>query len=337
MTGHIGWYVHHHGRGHLTRMRAIAPHLDAHVVCFSSLPAPDDLPANVSWVDLVRDDQPAPALPDDDPTAGGLLHWAPLRHAGHRSRLAVIAAAVAAGDVDAFVVDVSAEVTLFLRLLGVPVIIVTQPGDRIDEPHRLAFAAARRVIAPWPVELYAPGHLTSLGDRVAFVGGISRFAGRARPARPRGGEVVLLGGGGGADVSADDIAAAESASGRPWRVLGAGSGSWTADPWEALSTASVVVSWCGQNAVADLAAAGAPAVVIPQERPFAEQHATASALGRSGLAVALTGWPEPARWPELLGQASGRGGEAWAAWRTEGAAQRAAAVISAEVRTGGAR
>lgn len=335
MTGRIGWYVHHHGQGHLTRMRAIAPHLDADVVCFSSLPVPADLPANVSWVELARDDQPAPAIPADDPTAGGMLHWAPLRHAGHRSRLAVIAAAVAAGDIEAFVVDVSAEVTLFLRLLGVPVVIITQPGDRVDEPHRLAFLAARRIIAPWPEEIYAPEHLTALGDHVAFVGGISRFAGRDRPAQPRGDEVVLLGGGGGADVSAADIAAAERASRRPWRVLGAGSGAWTADPWDAVTTASVVVSWCGQNAVADLAAAGAPAVVIPQERPFAEQRATASALGRSGLAVALTAWPEPERWPELLACASARGGDGWEAWRTDGAAQRAAAVIRAEAVPGG--
>ncbi|MFS0714033.1 hypothetical protein ABC195_09115 [Microbacterium sp. 2P01SA-2] len=337
MTVRIGWYVHHHGRGHLTRMWTIAAHLDADVVCFSSLPAPDDLPGNVSWVELAHDDRPAPSLPADDPTAGGLLHWAPLRHVGHRSRLALIAAAVAAGDVDAFVVDVSAEVTLFVRLLGVPVIIVTQPGDRIDEPHRLAFAAAQRIIAPWPQELYAPQHLTSLGDRVEFVGGISRFAGRARSAQPRGDEIVLLGGGGGSDVSAADIAAAESASGRRWRVLGAGSGAWTADPWEELTTASVVVSWCGQNAVADLAAAAAPAVVIPQERPFDEQRATATALDRSGLAVAVAEWPEAARWPGLLAQASARGGDGWAAWRTEGAAQRAAAVIRSEASGGGGR
>ncbi|MGU3356843.1 glycosyltransferase [Microbacterium sp. M4A5_1d] len=333
MTGRIGWYVHHHGRGHLTRMLAIAPHLDVDVVCFSSMPAPAELPANVSWVELSRDDVPAPAVPADDPTAGGLLHWAPLHHVGHRSRFAVIAAAVGAGDIDAFVVDVSAEVTLFVRLLGVPVVIITQPGDRTDEPHRLAYAAARRVIAPWPEEIYAPEHLTSLGDRVAFVGGISRFAGRRRPAQPRGDEVVLLGGGGGADVSADDIAAAERASGRPWRVLGAGSGAWAADPWDALTTAAVVVSWCGQNAVADLAAAGAPAIVIPQERPFSEQRATALALGRSGLAVAVPRWPEPARWPDLLDQASACG-EGWTAWRADGAAQRAAEIIRAEAAAG---
>ncbi|SDQ28711.1 glycosyltransferase [Microbacterium sp. cf332] len=335
MTDRLGWYVHHHGRGHLTRMLAIAAHLPLDVVCFSSLAEPTGLPANVSWVALPRDDDPQPTLPADDPTAGGLLHWAPLRHEGHRARLAAMAAAVATGRIGAVVVDVSAEVTLFLRLLGVPVVIITQPGDRVDEPHRLAFAAANRVVAPWPDGVYAPAHLTALGDRVVFVGGISRFAGRPRPAsRGSDGTVVLLGGGGGSDVSEADIADAERATARPWRTLGAGGAQWSADPWDALTTASVVVSWCGQNAVADLAAAAAPAIVIPQDRPFAEQRATARALGHAGLAVTVDTWPAAERWPGLLDAAAALGDD-WGVWRIDGAAERAAEVILAETGAGG--
>ena len=41
----IGWYVHHHGWGHLTRMQAVRPHLREQVTVFSSLPAPRILPA----------------------------------------------------------------------------------------------------------------------------------------------------------------------------------------------------------------------------------------------------------------------------------------------------
>ena len=36
----IGWYLHHHGAGHLQRLRAIAAQLEAEVTVFSSLPAP---------------------------------------------------------------------------------------------------------------------------------------------------------------------------------------------------------------------------------------------------------------------------------------------------------
>lgn len=328
MTQRIGWYVHHHGRGHLTRMLVIARHLGHEIDCFSSLARPDDLPPGVTWTVLPRDDDPAPRLPHDDPTVGGILHWAPLRHDGHRTRLAAIAAAVTTGRIGAFVVDVSVEVTLFLRLLGMPVVAITQPGERVDEAHRLGYAAATRVVAPWPGELYAPAHLTGLGDRVAFVGGISRFADRVRDHERRTDAVVLLGGGGGTAVSGDDVAAAERATGRPWTLLGAGSGRWRADPYAAISTAAVVVSWCGQNAVADLAASDARAIVIPQDRPFDEQAATAAALDRSGLAVAVEKWPHADRWPELLDRARALR-PAWDAWRVRGAAQRAADEIEA--------
>ena len=324
--GRVGWYVHHHGRGHLTRMLAIAPHLDREIVCFSSLPCPPGLPANVSWVELPRDDDPMPRMSEDDPRVGGMLHWAPLRHAGHRGRLARIAATLAPGGVAAVVVDVSAEVALFVRLLGVPVVTITQPGDRTDSAHRLAFGSAARIIAPWPRELAEPDHLRALGDRVVYVGGISRFDGRARDGHTRGDEIVLLGGGGGAAVSAEDIAAAERTTGRPWRVLGAGAATWAADPWEALTSASVVVSWCGQNAIADLAAAGAPAVVIPQERPFDEQRTTAATLAASGLAVAVDRGPDAAAGPGLL-EAARAAAPSWDRWRVSGAAARAAAAI----------
>ncbi len=40
----VGWYVHHHGAGHITRFLAVRPHLDAQVTVFSSLAAPDPLP-----------------------------------------------------------------------------------------------------------------------------------------------------------------------------------------------------------------------------------------------------------------------------------------------------
>ncbi len=51
----VGWYVHHHGAGHLTRFLAVRPHLDHEVVVFSSMPAPARLPDRTSWVILPRD------------------------------------------------------------------------------------------------------------------------------------------------------------------------------------------------------------------------------------------------------------------------------------------
>lgn len=326
----VAWYVHHHGRGHLTRLLAIVPHLDAQVVCFSSLPRPDGLPEHCSWVVLDRDDDVptgAGVPAEADPTAGGLLHWAPLGHLGHRRRLATIAQHLADDRADVLVVDVSVEVMLLGRLLGVPTVMIAQPGLRDDAPHRLGLDAATRIIAPWPEELLVPAHLDAVRDRVVYTGGISRFDGRTRlDGAPEPGTVLLLGGAGGSAVSAEQIEAAAERSARSWTVVGATGSTWSADPWEQLVRAEVVVSWAGQNAIADLAASGAAAVVIPQERPFDEQLETALALERSSLAVLQRGWPVAEDWDALLDRAAA-GRPDWSRWHVAGAAQRAAGVI----------
>ena len=178
MSTRIGWYVHHHGRGHLARMLAIVPHLDAEIRCFSSLPRPDTLPQHCSWTVLARDDDQGPGGTEPrtaDPDAGGLLHWAPLGHAGHRARLATMVASVAETPVDAFVVDVSVEVALLVRLLGIRTVVIAQPGTRNDAAHELGYRAATTIVAPWPEALLDPPHLAAVKGKTVFTGGISRF------------------------------------------------------------------------------------------------------------------------------------------------------------------
>ncbi|WP_082454175.1 MULTISPECIES: glycosyltransferase [unclassified Frigoribacterium] len=347
----VGWYVHHHGAGHRTRFSAVRPQLDADVVVFSSLAAPADLPADTTWVELERDDAPTtgpdgvvrhPA--DASPTVGGLLHWAPVAHPGHTARLGRIAAAIAGAaaagrPLDAMVVDVSVEVTLFVRLLGVEVVVVSQPGDRTDEPHRLAYDAASRVIAPWPAGTHDSSALDRIAGKVRWVGGISRQDGR-RASVPTPavvpGSVLFVGGAGGSDH--DDLAAAvaraaRATPGTTWSALGLDT--WVDDPWAAMASAEVVVTWAGQNTVADLAALGAHAVVVPQTRPFDEQLTTARALDRAGLAVVASSWPADDEWPWVIERARSLQPD-WSAWQVEGAAARAAAVV-AEVAGRGAR
>ncbi|MEV0355030.1 glycosyltransferase [Nocardia sp. NPDC050697] len=313
----IGYYVHHHGAGHLHRARAIAAELTEPVTVLTSLPDPG--PGFAGTVPLPRDDEGA------DPTgtdAGGALHWVPRGDRGLADRMAAIAAWIAAARPAALVVDVSVEVALLARLHGVPVVTMVLPGERVDDPHRLVHRIADRVIAAWPRELNDPPYLR--GRDVRFVGGISRFAGRARDPDPLAPDVLVLAGAGGADFGAKDVA---ELAGRQanWRYLGPGA--WVDDPWPLLCGAGVVITHCGQGAVADIAAAGARAVLIPAARPFGEQHATAAALDAAGLAVVAEHWPAPGEWPELLGRAAELDPDRWSAWRTTGAAARAAAVI----------
>ena len=335
----IGYYVHHQGDGHLTRATAIARELDGDeaVTGLSSRPRPSAW--NGPWIQLERDDGTATV----DPTASGALHWAPAAHDGLRERMAQIAAWVRSARPRLVVVDVSVEVCVLVRAMGVPVVVVGLPGTRDDQPHQLAFRMAAAIVAPWPTW----AHLMTGGERwtgkTHAVGAISRFDGRAdaRPAamRPhrRRRRVLVFSGRGGTQLTVAAVRAAQRATPDwAWTILGPPGDRWLEDPWPLLRDADVVVTHAGQNAIADVAAAQRPAIVIPQPRPHDEQHATADALGNAGLAITAAEWPSPERWPALLTAAEDRGGAGWARWSSgQGAGRAAEAIRRASVPTPG--
>lgn len=328
----IGYYIHHHGYGHLARAVSISGHLRRPVTALTSRTVPPDHPFS-GVVNLPRDDAADSVA---EPTAHGALHWAPLRAPGYSARMQAIAQWVADAEPEACVVDVSVEVAVFLRLLGVPVVVVALPGDRSDAAHTLVHQVADHILAAWPAELNSPHWLLPHAAKTSFVGGITRFESRTPPpdpARAREAEqdlrVLLLGGAGGGFRDAPPTHAVPRVT---WQALGGESGGWVEDPWTEICRADVVVSHAGQNSIADIAAARRPAVVIPQPRPFGEQAATARVLDRHGLAVAAHGWPAEAQWPDLLHRARRTDPSQWQRWQVRGAAARAAAAIEATAR-----
>ncbi|MGC1208380.1 MAG: glycosyltransferase [Ornithinimicrobium sp.] len=324
----IGYYVHHHGAGHLTRARVISSQLEAsghRVVMLGS-----DLGESAGVV-LPRDHHGD--LPFVEPQAGGALHWAPLGHPGYSERMHAIATWVMAHRPRAVVVDVSVEVTTLLRLLGVPTVVVAQPGDRCDDAHELAFRCATAILAPWPAQARACPAIEAFGSKVAYTGGIS---GALRKPRPRTVGVVLDGRGGGASHAVIDQLR-DQVPGMPW--VRAGGGSWVSDIGELLNQARVVITHCGQNAVADVAAIDVPAVLRPQPRPHDEQVYLSSELSRLGLAVAAPEGRTPGRrsrqakvngtdWSSTVDEAMGQATQ-WHLWDTECATERAADLIEA--------
>lgn len=299
----IGMYAHHSGSGHLHRVRAIRAHLTDDAEILSSAPGADvHLPLDVG------DDAP------NDPTAGGTLHWVPTNVDGLTTRMAAVAAWIDHHRPSVFYVDVSVEIAAFVRLLGVPVATLAMPGERGDAPHQLGYAQASAIIAAWPDWVPLPQHLSAHADRVHAVGGISRLS--PEPGVARTGETVILRGAGG-----DDFAE------RQWpEATILGGDNHVDDPTPYLQRAGLVIAAAGQNSVADLAATGTPAILLPQDRPFDEQHATAHVLREAGIAVVPERFPGPDEWDTLATLARERAGE-WTRWQTEGSARRAAAVI----------
>ena len=319
----IGYYAHHLGEGHVACATAIAPHLRSPLAVLSSRPRPAGWDGE--WIELARDDAGDGAAAD--PTAGGTLHWAPLHHPGLRHRMAAVAEWIDEVRPRLMVVDVSVEVALLARLMGIPVVLMSLPGDRSDDAHRLAYQAATAVLAPWPGWARP---VTGAEVPLRAVGAISRYAGRSVPPRMQGRRVLVLMGRGGSALRAEQLDAARAATpGWEWTALGPPLGDWVPDPWPALAETDVVVCHAGQNVVAEVAAARVPAVVIPQDRPHDEQRATAAVIAEAGLAVVCPAWPAADAWPALLATATRLGGAGWGRWCDGLGPQRAAAQLDA--------
>ena len=325
----IGYYVHHHGSGHVHRATAMATLAAAHgrvLTGLSSLPLPAAWPG--PWVQLPRDDDADCHL---RPTANGRLHWVPIGDAGLLGRTAAVSAWIAATRPACVIVDVSVEITLLVRLHGVPVVAVVLPGSRGDKAHRSGLGAADALVGLWPPE--ATGMLrdvsTDVLGRLHPVGALSRFD--VRPAgfrRPGPGRAVMLSGtGGGApDEERVDRARRQSPDWM-WTVLSASSGTWVDDPSGVLGQADVVVTHAGQNALAEVAALRRPAVVVPQARPHEEQLTTARSLATGGWPVVVEEtWPDHG-WSERLARAAALDGRRWARWCDGHAAERFWSVV----------
>ena len=322
----IGYYVHHQGRGHASRAASIAAATEQEVVVLSSLPRPATWTGG--WVLLDRDDGGAAPTAVD---AGGRLHWVPLHDAGLAARMAAVSAWIVANRPSLLVVDVSVEIAVLARLHGVPVVTFALPGDRGDAPHGLGFDMADTVLACWPDGAggVVGGLSASSEAKLRPIGAISRFHRSASDPAPVPRTVLVLSGAGGSGPDAALLTAARASTPDwTWTVLDGTPEGWVDDPWPLICAADVVITHAGQNALADVAAAGRPAIVVPQDRPHDEQLWAARALERDGDYPVLVLDTFPASgWEALLERAATLDGGAWRRWNDGAGAVRAARVL----------
>ena len=274
------WYIHNHGRGHSRRFERIAPNLESSVVTMGSLDRPSGSHRHVR---LERDNDGSVI----DLTANGRLHYAPLLGEGLQRRHARIARVVEQMRPSLAVVDVSVEVGVFLRLMGVPVVAVRQPGMRSDHAHSLLYDVAAEVLAPWPEEwdvAVDPPDTQYLGLPAV----------PAPEAVQRDWSVAIVIGGGQSPINHYMVEAiAASVPGMIVRVAGLTGRSrgnveylgQVDDVPALMARSTVVVGGAGLNTVAEVATTRTPFVCVPGSRPFDEQHFTAGALDRFGAAV----------------------------------------------------
>lgn len=335
--GPIGYYVHHHGEGHRQRARAIAAQAPGRFTLigtgvdevsgpFETLDLPDDRPLDRDTFDGVDGEA---ARPD-------ALHYAPVHHDGVRERTRIFASWIAERRPALMVVDVSVEMAMLARLCATPTIYVRLAGARWDAAHLDAFRGAQALLAPFDPRCEDADVPDWVLAKTFYSSGLGSFS----PLAKKTGNVILVAfGRGGSRTAAKDLEdAARATPDRQWRVIGSLDGpapespnleiaGWVDRADEEIGSAGIVIGGAGDGVLGAVAAAGKAYVCIPEDRPFGEQLAKASALEAAGAAVVLGSWPPGAKWPEVLRKASAIGSGAIAGFHDRHGAAKAAANI----------
>lgn len=334
----IGYYVHHHGSGHRRRFEAIRSVIDADLVAVSQFDMTASAPGSVTLPNDVGGDGPL------DHTAGGALHWAPLDVSIAGPRLVRFAMFLDDVRPAGMVVDVSVEAALTSRLAGVPVVYVRQHGDRRDDAHHLAYRSARRLLAPWPVELEHPQTPHWVVAKTDYSGYVVEPTALDRSSfEAEFDDIVVMSGTGGGSLSDHVARRIAQTTGR--RVFTAGPDSsvasrrarrgdvihlgWTDQLPQLLASSPIVVATAGNNTIALAARSGCALITTPMDRPFGEQLTHARRLDDIGAAVCVEHPQEVDDWAPLVELAMERRGVLSTLGCPGGAARAARSILDA--------
>ena len=255
----------------------------------------------------------------------------------------------------AVVVDVSSEITQYLRFLGVPVIGVRQHGDRSDFPHLCGYDAAYKLFVPYPEMLEFAGVPSWIRNKTIYSPGFSRYSSRQETklvARQKlnlavSQKVVLVinGKGGGKHSLAKITAAAMVTPQWQWLIVGEvdrdcanlpiniSVRGWVEDTYLYLKAADVAIAHGGHNTVMEIGTAQVPFLCIPEPRPFDEQIIKAKILEKLGLCLVEKTFPDASLIKFILDELRSVDVGKWnQIMAVDGAAQ-ASGAIEAEVRT----
>ena len=241
------------------------------------------------------------------------FHYAPYYSDAYCQRAVAIANWVGTTKPTAVIVDVSAEITQYLRFLGVPVIGMRQHGDRWDLPHLCGYDAAYKLLAPYPEILETSGVPSWIRDKTIYAPGFSRYSHRQETkssAReqlkldPEQKVVLTINGKGGSKHSLTKIiAAARATSEWLWLVVGETElgdcnlpdnvdlRGWCEDTYVYLKAADAAVASGGHNTIMEVGTAQLPLLCIPEPRPFNEQQSKAKQLEKLGLCLLAERFP----------------------------------------------
>jgi hypothetical protein len=312
----VGFYIHHHGSGHIMRAITIVKKMSNVEVTFlgSNLePYKSMIPPSVKCIDLPLDvaiETDINAIEDNHPSC---FHYAPLNIKGIQERNNLLTNFFLEASPLLFIVDVSAEIALFARLCGIPTILIRQTGNRLDPAHTFAYESAEVLIAPY-AESMSSGNEEVFRHKTYYSGGFSRYTGMPVLLNEVKGTIAVLVGSGGTSINQHflNMLAAQCSE---WAIHVLGDILFTdftpapnlilhgkiGDPIDLLASASIVIGNAGHNTVMEMADLNKRFICIPEIRPFDEQTEKAALLKVNNHAtIILPNEFELTNWNDLV-------------------------------------
>ncbi|MBT0587080.1 glycosyltransferase [Alteromonas oceanisediminis] len=288
------FYVHHHGEGHISRARLLVPTLATVyrvVIVFIDPKVANKLS---KYSDSVEFQQ----LPSKWATRSGCdermycsafegieFSRAPLERAIEFNAIVKEFRPIC------FISDVSAELTIAARSIGLPVLMQRHSGDISGDPTQVfAYECASKLYAPFPKYLEATSY--KYNDKTHYLNFISKYSSvpSHREEENTSDVTILMNDPERAAVIAKictEIAGRVVVIGCEGRKID--NVVWkgrVSDISMSIDTALVITS-CGNNAVSELLSLRKRIIVIPENRPYGEQLEKAKMLHKRGLAIYL--------------------------------------------------
>lgn len=329
----IGYYAHHQGTGHMRTALQVIPFISEPVILLSSVPKPDNLPANVTYIELIDDSVAGYEQPDDS-----LFMYTP-QSEYVLSRYQQILAAIKEYDITTMYVDVSMEVALFCKTLGLTVGHNVLLGNRDDARHTLLFDACDYYVSDNDPRL--DGLSKRHGPKeVQYVGGISRYKKAELQATQTVKNIVITLSPKSERTTMEHFAAtAQSYPDITWHIVGPADEEFSepnivmhgtvGNPYELYQHADVIVGAGGHNTIMEAASLGKRFVCIPEDRPYEEQVVAAKALAENAMAVYRPSLPVAHEWDAVFTELEGVDVRSFQSLVDDAAAQKLAHVIAA--------
>lgn len=315
----LGFFVHHHGSGHIKRCAAIIGHIDDRPVTIFCA-QPERFPALADNVTLERlpnpHGQPSCTAALHHQSASTAMDCAPLGVSAIREGMGAIARWLSTRDAALLVSDVSAEVVLLARILSVPAVKLRMHGNRTDAAHVAAYSACVGLLAPFDERLEQADWPARFRQKTCYTGGLidsklaqppSRELARQRLGLPAGKQVIVAITGSGAGIGTPLAPLTVGARALPeaqWFTLGntARYGhetafsnlcevGWADNVTDYIAAADVVIATPGDTLIHEVAKLGRPLVCIPEWCYYDEQACKAEALDLLGAAAYSPTWP----------------------------------------------